>query len=161
MASSTDDRDRQRTEVLDSARMPTVPGRWQVRSSLGGGIFGATLWLLILAGLVDDWVSVGAIVGGDVALLLATMTIVRRRPQRYWTAAFLMVCGVMVITLTAVNLRWAAWMRAYPESGAFEPTNDVSLTTVNLVILAAFSGLFVLFGARYVRSRRQARVEQG
>lgn len=113
MANSTDNRDRPRTEVLDSDSAPARPGRWPIPSSLGGGIVGATLWLLILAGLVGDWASVAAIVAGDVVLLVGTMTVVRRRPQRYWTAALLMVCGVLVITLTAVNLRWAAWMDAY------------------------------------------------
>jgi hypothetical protein len=102
-------------------------------------------------------VSVAAIVGGDVVLLFATMAMVRRRPDRYGTAALLMVCGVLVSTLTAVNLRWAAWMDAYRQSGVYEPVNDVSLTTVNLVVLGAFAVVFALFGAGYVRARGQAR----
>lgn len=42
-------------------------------------------------------------------------------------------------------------------SGVYEPVNDVSLTTVNLVVLGAFAVVFALFGAGYVRARGQAR----
>jgi len=64
-----------------------------------------------------------------------------------------MVCVLLALTLTVVNLRWTAWMRAYRQSTAYDPMNDVSLTTLNLIVLSVFTGLFVLFAARYVRHR--------
>jgi hypothetical protein len=54
------------------------------------------------------------------------------------------------MTLTAVNLRWTAWMYAYRQSTAHDPRNNVSPTTINLILLGLFVALLVLFATRYV-----------
>jgi hypothetical protein len=53
------------------------PGDWR---NFSGGIFGGTLWLLILAGLVDDWGAVGAVLGGDALILLGVVVLGARKP---------------------------------------------------------------------------------
>ncbi len=122
-------------------------------ASFGGGILGGTLWLLILAWLARDWVSFGAILAADVLVFLALTEFCVRDLQRYWSAAVLMVGALMAVTLTAVNLRWAVWMHAYRQSTVYEPRNDVSLMTMNLVLLGVFIALFALFTTRYVRHK--------
>jgi TRAP-type C4-dicarboxylate transport system permease small subunit len=70
-----------------------------------------------------------------------------------------MVCALTAMTLVIINLRWTAWMHAYRQSAAYEPTNDVSLTTINLLVLGVFVFLVVGFAAQYVQ-RRAARQRQ-
>jgi RNA polymerase sigma factor (sigma-70 family) len=133
-----------------SARRMTRPG---IYASFGGGIFGGTAWLLIMAWLAKDWMSFSAILACDILVFLAVSEICVRKPQRYWSVAVVLVGALMAVTLTAVNLRWIAWMHAYRQSTAYDPMNDVSLTTINLVVLGAFIALFSVFATRYVRHK--------
>ncbi|OHB66849.1 MAG: hypothetical protein A2Y76_01225 [Planctomycetes bacterium RBG_13_60_9] len=147
-----------RIQIQDGTYRPPEPSparitRSGLHASFGGGIFGGTLWLLILAWLVKDWVSFSAILACDILVFLAATEICVRNPQRYWSVAVLMVCALMAVTLTAVNLRWTAWMDAYRQSAAYNPANDVSLLTMNLVILGAFVALLAVFAIRHVRHK--------
>ena len=76
-----------------------------------------------------------------------------RDPQRYWSVALLTVCALLTMMLLAVNLRWTAWMRAYRQSAAYDPRNDVSLLTLNLILLGLFVALITLFATQYVRHK--------
>jgi hypothetical protein len=140
--------------VGDVAGIPPTddppPGDWR---NFSGGIFGGTLWLLILAGLVDDWGAVGAVLGGDALILLGVVVLGARKPGWYWSIALLTTGALLALTLTVVNWRWTTWMRVYRDSAAYDPRNDVSLPVINLIVLGAFLGLFVLFALRYLRSR--------
>jgi len=106
-------------------------------ASFGGALLGSILWLVILAGIAHDWAALVAVLGGAAVLLPATVRIAGR-PGRYWTAAYLAHAGLAVLTFGAVNLRWQHWMDTYRRSSLYDPTNDVSLTTINLIITAAF-----------------------
>ncbi len=128
----------------------TRPG---IYASFSGGIFGGTAWLLIMAWLVRDWVALSAILACDILVFLAVAEVCVRDPQRYWSLAVLMVGALMAVTLTAVNLRWTAWMDAYRQSTAYDPRNDVGLTAINLVVLGAFVALLAVFATRYVRHK--------
>ena len=147
-----------RIQIEDGTCRPReyTPGRMTrpgIYASFGGGIFGGTAWLLIMAWLVKDWVAFSAILGCDILVFLAVAEVCVRDPQRYWSLAVLMVGALMAVTLTAVNLRWTAWMDAYRQSTAYDPRNDVGLTTINLVLLGVFVALFAAFATRYVRDR--------
>jgi RNA polymerase sigma factor (sigma-70 family) len=124
-----------------------------VHGGFAGPIFGGTLWLLILTVLAGDWLSFAVIVGCDLLLLVGATALHRRSPQRYWSVALLTVCTLMAVTLSVVNLRWTAWMHAYRQSTAYDPRNDVSLTTINMILLGLLAVLLVLFAARSFRSR--------
>jgi RNA polymerase sigma factor (sigma-70 family) len=124
-----------------------------VYGSFAGSIFGATLWLLILTGLAGDWVSFSVIVGFDVLVFFGATTLCLRDPQRYWPVAILTVCALLAMTLAAINLRWTAWMHAYRQSAAYDPRSDVSLLSINLILLGLFIALFVLFTAQYIRHK--------
>jgi len=106
-------------------------------ASFGGAMFGSTMWLMILAGIAHDWAALTAVLGGAAALLLLTVRIAARA-ARYWSAVYVALAGVAALTFGAVNLRWQHWMAAYRRSTLYSPTNDVSLTTINLIIAAAF-----------------------
>jgi RNA polymerase sigma factor (sigma-70 family) len=124
-----------------------------VRGGFAGPIFGGTLWLLILTGLAGDWVSFSVILGCDALLFLGATALCVRHPQRYWSVALLMVCALLAMTFAAVNLRWTAWMGGYRQSSAYDPRNDVSLLTLNIIFLGLFIALLVLFATRYVRHK--------
>lgn len=135
---------------------PTGPAsitRRGLYASFGGGIFGGTAWMLPLAWIARDWASIGVVLACDILLLLIVTAITQRDRKRYGSIATWMVCVLLAMTLAVVNLRWTAWMRAYRQSAAYDPMSDVSLTTINLIVLGVFTGLFVLFAAQYVRHR--------
>jgi RNA polymerase sigma factor (sigma-70 family) len=130
-------------------------------ASFGGGIFGGTFWLMILTWLAKDWILFGLILGCDVLLWFGAVALCTRDPQRYGSLAAMVVSVLMALTLVAVNLRWTAWMRAYRQSAVYDPASDVSLTTINLIVLGVFTGLFVLFAARYVSRRDRPATRSG
>ena len=148
-----------RIQIEDGTyRKPGPPGPASITtrglySSFGGGIFGGTAWMLPFAWIAGDWASIGAILACDVLLLLTVTAITQRDRKRYWSVATWMVCVLLAMTLTVVNLRWAAWTNAYRQSTHYDPINDVSLTTINLIVLGTFVGLLVLFAARHVSHR--------
>ncbi len=124
-----------------------------------GPIFGATLWLLILAGHAGDWVSFSVIVGCDVLLLLGATALCAYSQQRYWSVALLTVCALLAMTLAAINLRWAAWVDAYRQFPICDPRNDITLLTLNLILLGFIVALLALFATQYAR-RKAARKGQ-
>jgi len=125
------------------------------RVSLGGGIVGATLWLLILTFLVQDWVFFGVIVGCDALLLFGLARVSKRRPQWIWSVFVALIGALMTLTLVVVNLRWDIWMKAYRISLAYEPVNDVSLRTINLVVGGLYGILILLAAWRWARGRHE------
>ena len=133
-----------------------TPPRSAVYASFGGALAGSTLWLMILAGIAQDWAALAGVLGGVAVLLSVTVRIAGRR-QRYWTAAYLALAGIAVLTFGAVNLRWHHWMAAYRRSTLYDPTNDVSLKTINLIMTAAFLLALTILTLTARRRRRHAR----
>jgi len=124
-----------------------------IYASFGGGTFGATSWLVILAGIVSDWPAMAGILVGSLATFYLATAICVRNPQRYWSAAVFTVCAFTAVTLTTINLRWEMWMERYRHSRFYEPANDVSLTTINLLVVALCGFLLTLSILRLLRSR--------
>jgi RNA polymerase sigma factor (sigma-70 family) len=126
-----------------------------VRGGFAGPIFGGSLWLLILTGLAGDWVSFSVIVGCDVLLWLGATALCARDPRRYWSVALLTTCALLAMTLAAVNLGWTAWMGGYRQSSAYDPRNDVTLLTLNLIFLGLLVALVALFATQHGRHKAQ------
>ncbi len=57
--------------------------RQSLYGGVGGGIFGATGWLLIQAGLAKDWVSFGMILAFDILVFFVVTRVYVRIRQRY------------------------------------------------------------------------------
>lgn len=128
-----------------------------IYGSFAGSIFGATVWLLILAGLAGHWASFAVILLCDFLIFWGATLFSVRHPERYWLAVVAAVGAIMALTLIAINLCWTAWMTAYRRSIFYETRNDVSLLTINLIVLALFTVLLVLFVTRHVRHRASQR----
>ena len=110
--------------------------------------------MLILAGLAGDWRAFVVIICADISIFVGATAFCVRYRQRYWLAAIWAVFGVMAITLVAVNLCWVGWMTAYRLSWAYDARNDVSLRTMNVVVVGIFVAVIAFFVARYVRHRK-------
>lgn len=137
----------------DARATPTKPALY---ASFGGALFGSILWLLILAGIAHDWAALAAVLGGAAVLLPVTVRIAAR-PGRYWPAAYVAHAGIAALTFGAVNLRWQRWMHVYRRSTLYDSTNDVSLTTINLIVAAAF--LFALTMLTLTARHRRRRLD--
>jgi len=149
----------QKIQIREGTYRPCTcaPGRITPRgvyASFGGAIFGATMWLLILASLARDWVSVALIVVCDLIIFYVASAACARKPQRCWPAALAMLCAIVAVTLAAVNIRWHAWMHAYRQSSAYNPTNDVSLRTINLIAVCLYLAVTLFVAWSYVRARK-------
>ena len=133
---------------------PQKMTRSSVFGSFSGMVFGSSAWLLIMTGLVHDWTALVSIIACDLLVFWIATRICLRRPDRYWpaTLASLSVLGVM--TLTLINLRWTVWMDAYRQTSSYNPTNDVSLRTLDLIVVGAYLALAVPMVWRFVASRK-------
>lgn len=130
--------------------------RRRAYGSLGGGIFGGTAWLVVLTVLARDWAPFALILACDALLLWGAASAIGRDPKRYWPVVLITLGAIGALTLIAVNLRWTVWMHAYRQSAAYDPRNDVSPTTINLIVLGLFVALFALVATQYTR-RKAAR----
>jgi RNA polymerase sigma factor (sigma-70 family) len=72
----------QRRIQIEDKHLPTGINRQSLYGGVGGGILGATGWLLCQAGLAEDWVSFGAILACDVVIFLAVTKVWIHRLQR-------------------------------------------------------------------------------
>ncbi|MBN1360227.1 MAG: sigma-70 family RNA polymerase sigma factor [Sedimentisphaerales bacterium] len=124
-----------------------------VYGSFAGSTFGPSAWLLVLTWLARDWTSFAVIISCDIIIFWAATTICLRRPDRFWSAAFLAFSGLGLMTLAAVNLRWNAWMLAYRQMSSYDPINDVSLGTINLIIVGAYLALGMPLAWQHLRRR--------
>lgn len=125
-----------------------------VRGIFGGSILGATIWLLILAWLTKHLASIGGILAFDVLLFTMVTAVVPRDSKRYWSAVILTVCTLVAVMLAVVNLRWTAWMEAYQQSTVYNLKNDVSVWTINLVVLSLYVALVLVMVWRCAVSRK-------
>lgn len=139
--------------------MPQCATKSSTYGSFSGIIFGPTLWLLLLAGLVHDWAASAVIFACDIALFLIVTRMCLGCPERYWSGVFVVVSGLVVMTLTVINLRWNDWMIVYRQSSQYNPTNDVSLKTINLIVIAAYVAIGLPLWYVGHKRRRQARAE--
>jgi RNA polymerase sigma factor (sigma-70 family) len=127
---------------------PISPGG--IYASFGGSIFGPLAWLLILTGIVHDWLAFATVLaGGLLTFLIATHLAYRRR--RRDLAAWVALGGLAALTFTLANLRWNAWMVVYRHSSWYDPSNDVTLAFLDTIMIIAFAGAALVFWAHLRR----------
>ena len=117
------------------------------RTLLAAGLSGAILGPIIglLGGILGAWCSIRNTNSPRERRFMIRMTV-------FVWPLLLALLGVP-LTLAAINLRWTAWMHAYRQSSAYDPRNDVSLLTINLIVLGLFVVLLALFATQYVRHK--------
>jgi RNA polymerase sigma factor (sigma-70 family) len=71
-----------RIQIEDAEHLPIGINRQSLYGGVGGGIFGATGWLLIEVGRANDWVAFAAILACDILIFFIVTRIWVRRVQR-------------------------------------------------------------------------------
>jgi carbon starvation protein CstA len=102
-------------------------------------------------------VSFSVIIVCDVLLLLGAIALCAHHPQRYWSVALLTACALLTMTLAAINLRWAAWVDAYRRFPLYDPRKDITLLTLDLILLGFLVALVALFATQYARHKAARR----
>jgi RNA polymerase sigma factor (sigma-70 family) len=125
-----------------------APSRKAIYASLGGGIIGATAWLVIAAIRAGDWGGAGSVAAGAFAIFMVSTSMCVRRPQQYWSVATLVVAALGVATLVLVNLRWSAWFANDPE------LRGLPASVANGFVALLYLVLVVMFIARQRRRTR-------
>jgi RNA polymerase sigma factor (sigma-70 family) len=131
---------------------PRPPGAGNIYASFGGAIFGSVAWLLMMAGIVHDWLVFAIILASAIVIFLVAAQVALRRASRLG-GAWVSLVGLAVLTLTVVNLRWDAWLRVYRHSSWYDPRNDISLAALDAIILGAFVVLAISHWAFLGRHR--------
>lgn len=116
----------------------TIPTRTTVRGSFAGGIFGATLWMIILAGISGDWALAAGVGIAAAAIYYAATRAVLAGTHSMRTAALTVVVILVLLTLLVVNWRWEPWLAHYRQSPAYSVSGEMSLSHANLMILAIY-----------------------
>jgi RNA polymerase sigma factor (sigma-70 family) len=131
---------------------PRPPGAGSIYGSFGGAIFGSVAWLLMMAGIVHDWLVFAAILASATVIFFVAAQVALRRGSRLG-GAWVSLVGLAALTLTVVNLRWNAWLGVYRHSSWYDPRNDISLAALDAIILGAFVVLAISHWAFLGRHR--------
>jgi len=122
-----------------------LPSKLTVYGSLGGAIFGSLCWLAVMAIVCQDWLALVLVTIAAIALFIWATRSILSGKMHYWPAAKWSLAGIVAINLAGVNLRWDRWLEIYRQSQWYDPANDLSLQTVNLIILLLGAFLWIQF----------------
>jgi RNA polymerase sigma factor (sigma-70 family) len=129
--------------VAVAAGPPTTAQLW---GSMGGGAFGAVCWLIPLAFIAGEPLLAVAVTAAAGLSCWLAVRAAARAPADYFRVGIRLVAALGLLNLAVVNVRWTAWMGAYRRSAVFAyGGREMSLIAVNLMVLAVFGGLVVLF----------------
>ena len=122
-----------------------------VYGAFGGSIFGSLCWLFVLAFLTKDWLIAFSVLIFAVILFAVSTKMCLRASDKYWRIVIIDMMSIALLTFVVVNLRWGVWKEFYRES----PSGfDMPLWCMNLILLAVFVILLVLFIFRARTERR-------
>jgi Ca2+/Na+ antiporter len=141
-----------------TAPPPPPPGGAEISpraiySSLGGGVVGSVLWMLILCAMAGDWLVALSVLASAAVILQTSARVALRRPERYFRIAFWSNLATGGLTLAVVNLRYETWMAFYRTSRWYQPAGDWPLWLVDL----ALGALIVALSVQLLRRDRQHR----
>ena len=143
------------TQTEPSARaaaQATIPSRTTVRGAFAGGIFGATLWMIILAGIAGDWALAAGVLIAAGAIYYAATRAALAGTHTMRTVSLAVVVILVFLTLLVVNWRWEPWLAHYRQSPAYSASGEMTLTHANLMILAIYGVIGFILA---VTSRRE------
>lgn len=102
--------------------------RWGVWGGVGGAVIGATAWLMAMAGLSGDWLTVGLTVALDVVVIFLFARLCLRHPNKRFLLLALMLVIVTVHCLIMYWWRLDLW-RADSIAGPLELTRQKKIVT--------------------------------
>ena len=122
-----------------------------VYGSYAGGIFGATLWMLLQPALHQEWLLFGIVALLTGALFIGATRWTLRRPERFRTFFLGTVIALCALTLIVLNVRWEAWVVHDPRATA--PAGNLPRAQVNLMVVALYVFLGLIVGLTFRRPR--------
>ena len=128
-----------------SAAMEQKISKTTVYGSLAGGVFGSLCWLVVMAGMVGDWLSMVTIAVLSAALFFAGARLWLRRPQRQHLVVAVVMAAVGILNLLVIHLRWNEWMAVYRQSARYTVHDDLPIWSLDLFIVAVCGTLCLVF----------------
>jgi RNA polymerase sigma factor (sigma-70 family) len=122
-----------------------------VYGTFGGSIFGSVCWIFVIASITKDWLTALSILIFTTILYIISTKKCLHTPFKYWRIVIIDMISIALLTLVVVNLRWGRWMEIYRDSSSHF---DMPLWGMNLILLAVFVILLVLFIFRARTERR-------
>jgi RNA polymerase sigma factor (sigma-70 family) len=115
-----------------------------------GSIFGPVCWIIVIAFITKDWLTALSVLIFAVILFVISTKKCLREPGKYWRVIITDMMAIALLTLAVVNVRWGKWMKFYRDGSS--RSFDMSLWSMNLILLAVFS---VLLGLLVLKIRKE------
>ena len=128
-----------------------------VAGSLGGGIFGSVAWVLPLCWLAGDWQTALLVLGGAGGILAISVRAALRSPGDYFRVAMAAIVAIGGLNVVVLLLKWDEYMVVYRRSLIYQPSGDLPLWAM-VLLLVGLVGLLLLrfrFLDRQARERTQ------
>jgi hypothetical protein len=131
-----------------------VPEKSAIYGSFAGGVFGGLCWMGPITVIAGDWLFGTFVLAFAVTLFMAASRAALRRPERYFAIARIELASVLAVNALGINLRWEHWMEAYRRSSLYDPSSDLPVWMIN--VLLAVIGAWCFWRLRDME-RSQAR----
>ena len=119
---------------------PGELNRRDVYGSFGGGIFGGSAWLYILAYNAGDWSGLSATVGLTALVCLLSVWASLRNPEKLFAILMTAFGSLAAFTLFMLNWKWHPWLgNRIPHEAA---NHYVRLGT-NFLLVVIYAGIFI------------------
>jgi RNA polymerase sigma factor (sigma-70 family) len=141
---------------VKAERRPMKLTKANVYGTLGGSIFGSVCWIFVIASITKDWLTGLSVLIFAIILYAVSTKRCLKSSDKYWRIVITNMIKISLLTFVVINLRWGKWMEFYRESSS---SFDMPLWGMNLILLAVFAILFVLFIFRARAERRLIKKE--
>ena len=122
-----------------------------IYGAFGGSIFGSIAWIFPMSYIAKDWLIAFSVLIFAIILFAVSVKKCLNASDKYWRIVITDMILIALATFVVVNLRWERWIEFYRErSSGF----DMPLWGMNLILLAVFVILLVLFVFRARTERR-------
>ena len=141
---------------VEAEFQPLKLTKGNIYGAFGGSIFGSLCWIFVLAFLTNDWLIAFFVLIFGITLFAVSTKMCLRASDKYWRVVITDMILIALVTFVIVNLRWGRW-REFCSDSSF--SLDIPLWGMNLVLLAVFIILLVLFVLRARTERRLREIQ--
>ena len=120
-----------------------------VYGTFTGVIFGGISWLLILAGLAKDWMTMGAIAILVLLLYMVCIRICLRHPQYLFRLTIMAIIWIGLTSMVVMNLRWPFWVKVFTQETTYSVMGGYTIEAMrqyNLMMAGVTVLLVVILG---------------